>query len=389
MERLFDTQNRLLQSVDLSKKRYLYDKIDWENRLIAITGQRGVGKTTLLLQRIKESTNPSDYLYITADSLFIYKLSLFEIALNFRNSGGKHLFIDEVHKYQAWSGEIKHIYDTIPDLQVVFTGSSIIDILKNYGDLSRRAVHYTLHGLSFREYLFFETGKELPVVELGEILENKVAIPLENPLSHFRNYLKKGYYPFYLEREFETKLLNVVNAVLEVDLAQHFDIKASTIGKLKKLLQIISESVPFKPNISKIAEMTDISRSLLKEYFDYLERGGLITMIHQNTKGIQGLGKPEKVYLNNTNLCYALVPHYEANIGNIRETFFMSQAGINHSVKLPKKGDFEINGNIFEVGGKGKSQKQLAGIDNAYIVKDDIEAGYLNTIPLWYFGFMY
>jgi hypothetical protein len=389
MQRLLDTQNRLLHSVDLTKKRYLFDKINWNSRLIAITGQRGVGKTTILLQRIKESQNLQEHLYISADSLFIYKLSLFEIALNFRNEGGIFLYIDEVHKYPNWSGEIKHIYDTIPDLKVIFTGSSVIDILKNYGDLSRRAIHYNLHGLSFREYLLFETGEDFPAITIDNIINHQVKIKISNPLSQFKIYLQKGYYPFYLEGDFEIKLMNVINAVLEVDLAQYFDLKASTIGKLKKLLQIIAESVPFKPNISKIADLTDISRSLLLDYFHYLEKGGLIKMIHQNTKGIQGLGKPEKIYLNNTNLCHVLINQMDANIGNIRETFFMSQTAINHKVELPKKGDFEIEGNIFEVGGKNKTKKQITGLENAYLVKDDIEIGYQETVPLWLFGFLY
>ena len=389
MQRLIDTYHRLLQQTTLSKKRYLYQKINWENRLIAVTGQRGVGKTTLLLQKIKESKNTKKHLYISADSLFIYKLSLFEIALDFRNNGGKHLYIDEIHKYSNWSGEIKHIYDTIPDLNIVFTGSSILDVMKGYGDLSRRAVHYTLSGMSFREYLLFEINIDFPKYSLEDVIENKVKIDLENPLFYFKKYLLKGYYPFYKEIDFELKLLNVVNIVLEVDLLQYLELKPSTIAKLKKLLQIISESVPFKPNISKIAALTNISRSLLLDYFNYLQQSGLITMINSSTKGIQALGKPEKIYLNNTNLFIALTGGLNINIGNIRETFFMSQLSVMHNITIPKKGDFYIDGYTFEIGGKNKKSHQISNITNSFLVKDDIENAYKNNIPLWHFGFLY
>lgn len=389
MQRLIDTQNRILRQADTSIKRYLYKQINWKNRLIAITGQRGTGKTTILIQRIKEAENSNEYLYISADSLFIYKLSLFEIALNFRNNGGKYLFIDEIHKYPSWSGEIKHIYDAIPDLNIVFTGSSILDIMKGYADLSRRAIHYTLQGLSFREYLLFETKVDFPTFTLDEIIHQKVTINLDKPLFHFNNYLKKGFYPFYKEEDFELKLMSVINTVLEVDLVQYLDLKPSTIAKLKKLLQIISESVPFKPNISKIADLTSISRSLLPEYFNYLERAGLITMLPSHTKGIQALGKPEKMYLSNTNLCHILVGNDNANIGNVRETFFASQLTSLHTLSIPKKGDFLVNELTFEFGGKNKTKSQIVDITNSYLVKDDIEVGYQNTIPLWHFGFVY
>ncbi|MBX2960166.1 MAG: ATP-binding protein [Flavobacteriales bacterium] len=389
MQRLIDTQNRILRQADTSIKRYLYKQINWKNRLIAITGQRGTGKTTILIQRIKEAENSNEYLYISADSLFIYKLSLFEIALNFRNNGGKYLFIDEIHKYPSWSGEIKHIYDAIPDLNIVFTGSSILDIMKGYADLSRRAIHYTLQGLSFREYLLFETKVDFPTFTLDEIIHQKVTINLDKPLFHFNNYLKKGFYPFYKEEDFELKLMSVINTVLEVDLVQYLDLKPSTIAKLKKLLQIISESVPFKPNISKIADLTSISRSLLPEYFNYLERAGLITMLPSHTKGIQALGKPEKMYLSNTNLCHILVGNDNANIGNVRETFFASQLTSLHTLSIPKKGDFLVKELTFEIGGKNKTKSQIVDITNSYLVKDDIEVGYQNTIPLWHFGFVY
>jgi len=389
MNRLYETHNRIVQQTKTRIKRYLYHQINWDNRLIAITGQRGTGKTTLLLQRIKEAKNKTESLYISADSLFIYKLTLYEIALSFNNNGGKYLFIDEVHKYKNWSGEIKHIYDVIPSLNIVFTGSSILDIMKGYGDLSRRAVHYKLNGLSFREYLLFETGITYPTFNLTDIVLHKVQLELDTPLYHFNNYLKKGYYPFYKENDFELRLMNVINTVLEVDLVQHLDLKPSTIAKLKKLLQIISESVPFKPNVSKIATLTEISRSQILDYLNYLQRAGLIMMFQLDTKGIQGLGKPEKIYLNNTNLSMTLAGLENSNKGNNRETFFASHLKTIANITIPKKGDFSIDNITFEVGGKSKTKKQILHIKNSFLVKDDIEYGYQNTIPLWHFGFLY
>ena len=389
MEQFIETHRRILQQNRSDKRRYLYEQINWKNRLIAITGQRGVGKTTLLIQRIKEAKAPESNLYISADSLFIYKLSLYEIALQFRNKGGKYLFIDEVHKYQNWSGEIKHIYDSITDINIVFTGSSILDIMKGYADLSRRAVHYVLEGMSFREYLYFETGIKYAKYQLKELISNGFKESIEKPIYHFNRYLIKGYYPFYQEEDFELKLMSVINTILEVDLIQHLDLKPATAAKLKMLLQIISESVPFKPNLSKIADLTQISRSLLPDYLNYLERAGLIIAANSNTKGVQSLGKPDKIYLNNTNLSAVLVGQNNVNLGNARETFFISQTKVIHEVKIPEKGDFIIDNFIFEVGGKSKKQKQIQNIPHSYIVKDDLEFAQSNIIPLWHFGFLY
>lgn len=387
LEQLYETHQRLINSIDTKIQRYLYHEINWENRLIAITGQRGVGKTTLLLQRVQESEK--DSLYLSADSLFIYKLGLFEIALNFYKQGGKTLFIDEIHKYPNWSGEVKHIYDALPSVSVVFTGSSILDLVKGYGDLSRRAVHYSLQGLSFREYLEFELGVKFSSYTLAEVFMGKVNLKLNSPLLYFNQYLAKGYYPFYKEPDYELKLLNVVNIILEVDIVQYLDLKSNAIAKLKKLLQIIAESVPFKPNISKIAQLSGIQRSQLLDYLSYLEKAGLIHMLSASTKGIQALGKPEKIYLNNPNLSFVLAANRQSNLGNIRETFFMSQLIQKYRPEIPKIGDFIVDGKTIEIGGKGKTGKQIKQTENPILVKDDIEFAYKNTIPLWHFGFLY
>ena len=243
--------------------------------------------------------------------------------------------------------------------------------------------------MSFREYLYFETNINYKTYNLNEIVQGEFKENIDNPILYFNKYIRKGYYPFYKEEDYELKLLNVINTILEVDLIQYLDLKAASIAKLKKLLQIVSESVPFKPNLSKISDLTQISRSLLPDYLNYLERAGIISLINPSTKGIQSLGKPEKIYLNNTNLSYVLVGEKNMNIGNARETFFMSHAKVNHTVEVPEKGDFLIDKYYFEVGSKNKTNKQILNIPNAYLVKDDIEYAYKNTIPLWHFGFLY
>lgn len=388
MEALNTIYKNLIDRTDTSMIRYLYHEINWDSKLIAITGARGIGKTTMILQKIKLSNQKNESLYVSADNIYFSKNTLFDLAQTFHNYGGKYIYIDEVHKYTDWSREIKNIYDSFPDLKIVFTGSSILDIYKGFGDLSRRVVPYHLHGMSFREYLYFETGKVYPVKELKDILSNNVDIELKTPLLHFQNYLKQGYYPFYKEDDFHLRLNGAINAILEIDIPKYLELKASTIDKLKRLLQIIAENVPFKPNISKLSDLLEISRTLLPNYFSYLERAGLIMQLHDTTKGVRALGKVQKVYLNNTNLMNAFSGD-KVNIGTMRETFFMNQLILKHQTSLPEKGDFIIGNNIFEIGGKNKTGKQIQGLSNAYIVKDDIEHGFGNTIPLWHFGFLY
>ncbi|MEJ5316496.1 MAG: AAA family ATPase [Tenuifilum sp.] len=388
MEQLNIIYHELTDKVKTGFTRYLLPKINWNARLIAITGPRGVGKTTLMLQKIKIENKIDESLYVSLDNIYFSNHTLFELAGYFYRYGGRHLFIDEVHKYETWSQEIKNIYDSFPDLQIVFSGSSILDIYKGFGDLSRRVVPYHLNGLSFREYLIFETGQDTEAYSLDQILSQKVKIKLENPLIHFKKYLNHGYYPFYKDDDFMIRLTGTVNAVLEVDIPKYLDLKVSTIDKLKHLLQIISESVPFKPNYSKIADIIGVSRNLLPDYLAYLEKAGLILELTNETKGIRRLGKVNKVYLNNPNLAYMLSGEH-ANIGNIRETFFFNQLKLNHKVFSSETVDFKVEGNEFEIGGKSKGNKQISKLSNAYIVKDDIEYGFGNTIPLWHFGLLY
>lgn len=388
MEQLNNIYKDLLDKTSMSFKRYLLEQINWESRLIAITGARGTGKTTLMLQKIKLDKQVPKSLYVSVDNIYFANNRIFDMAGTFYKYGGRFLYLDEVHKYKGWSQEIKNIYDSYPDLKVVFSGSSILDIYKGFGDLSRRVVPYYLNGMSFREYLMFENGMEYEKFKIEDILSQKIEIELESPLAYFRNYLKEGYYPFYKEKDFRIRLNGAINTVLETDIPKYLELKVSTIEKLKQLLQIISESVPFKPNFSKVADMIGISRNLIPDYFSYLERAGLIMQLRDSTKGVRSLGKVNKVYLNNTNLISNL-SGTNANTGNIRETFFMNQLGVNHKLFSSEKGDFIMNNKVFEIGGKKKTNKQIKEIDNGFIIKDDIEHGFGNTIPLWHFGLMY
>ncbi len=357
--------------------------------MIGIVGARGVGKTTMILQYIKQELEPKTALYVSADDLYFSNHRLVDLASNFYKNAGEHLFIDEIHKYKNWSQELKNIYDAFPTLKLVFTGSSVLDILKGSSDLSRRAVIYKMRGLSFREYLNFFHKQHIEAVSLQEIIDNKLILKnIKHPLPLFKEYLQKGYYPFGQENEFAIRLGQVVVQTLESDIPQYANLNIGTSRKLKRLLTIIAESVPFKPNFSKISKILGVSRSSLDDYFTYMEKAGLILQLRNNTGGIRGLGKVDKVYLENPNLIFNL-SFGQANTGNIRETFFFNQMSVNHNVISSKSSDFVIDDYTFELGGKNKTQKQIENTENAFIVKDDIEYGYLNVIALWTFGFNY
>ncbi len=389
MERLFELFHNLLNQTSTTFLRYLHEEIDWSNRLIAIVGARGVGKTTLLLQHIKLNLDTQTSLYINADDIYFAENRLFDLASSFYKNGGKHFFIDEIHKYKDWSKEVKMMYDYFPDLQIIFTGSSILDIYKGSDDLSRRAISYHLPGMSFREYLNLSQGISLPAYSLEEITRNRVKLQeIQHPLPLFKEYLKKGYYPFFKESSYEVRLQNILTLILETDIPIHANLTISTSKKIKQLLYIISQSVPFKPVFIKIADKIDVHRNQIVDFFFYLEKVQVISQLRNPTKGIQLLGKIEKVYLNNPNLIYALAED-RPDIGNIRETFFFNQLSVKNNVFSSPVSDFLVNDFTFEVGGKGKGQKQIEGMKNAFVVKDDIEIGYGNVVPLWAFGFNY
>lgn len=389
MEQLYEFFTRKLKSTPTDFLRYKYNQIKWQGRFWGLVGPRGVGKSTMLLQYIKLHLNIKDTLYVSADQLYFSEHKLVELADHFVKMGGKHLFIDEIHKYEGWSRELKQIYDSYDDLQVVISGSSILDIYKGLADLSRRVPIYHMQGLSFREYLRLFHQIETPVYSLEDILVHKAVIPgVEHPLPLFQDYLHRGYYPFGKDEEFEMELLQVITQTMEVDIPQHLLANISLGRKLKSLLLVVAKSVPFKPVMQRLADATGISRNDIPSYLIYMERAGMIAQLRDATGGLRGLGKVEKLYLDNTNLIYALSPD-KADFGNVRETFFMNQTRVANEVISSPISDFEIDGKTFEIGGRKKGQKQIQDAAEGYIVKDDLENGYANTIPLWAFGLNY
>lgn len=390
METLYRTYKMLLTNTSTDFIRYLHDKIEWDSRLIAILGARGVGKTTMLLQHIKLYDSIDETLFVTADDLYFAEHKIFDLAMEFYQHGGKKLYIDEIHKYNGWSREIKNIYDLIPGLQVVYTGSSILDLETGEADLSRRKLEYRMAGLSFREYIAISCGYQLPVCSFEDILKHKIEFPYEQirPLQLFREYLQQGYYPFFKEKGYYVRLRSIINQTLENDIPIFAKMNVTTAQKLKRLLYIIAQSVPFKPNFSKLATLLDINRNTISELMFYLEKAEIINQLRCDTEGVRLLGKVDKVYLNNTNLAYALSDS-TPDIGNVRETVFFSMMRATQPITTSSISDFMISKYTFEIGGKNKSQKQIKEVENAYIVKDDIEFGMQNIIPLWTFGFTY
>ena len=397
MDILLEQSERLISNINLNFKRYLFDTIQWDSRLIGIKGARGTGKTTLLLQWIKEQNLPTEKAaYFSLDDLYFLEHSLKETVTQFYKNGGSVLVLDEVHKYKNWSLEIKNIYDFFPELKIIFTGSSIIDISRQEGDLSRRALMYELPGLSYREYLSMLGIINLPVIGLEELLFNSAEIkkkipPTFRPLEHFNNYLNYGYYPFGIvdSSSIHQRINQLIRTIVEVDMAELKDFDIRNAKKLLQLVYVIAQQVPFKPNISSLAIKTNIHRNSLNNYLYYLEQAKILSLLFPAGNSTAVLQKPEKIFLNNTTLLAALAEQ-KPNIGTVRETFFLSQLQTLHKVQLPKQGDFYVNNTYtFEVGGKGKGQKQLESLENAWVVKDDIEFPMLKTIPLWMFGLLY
>ena len=369
--------------------RYMYSEIDWSLRMVGIVGPRGVGKSTLVLQHIKFEKQHQKALYVSADHSYFALHSLVEVASSWVKEGGTHLYIDEIHKYHNWSTELKEMYDAHRTLHIVFTGSSVLDLLRGQADLSRRAVMYTMQGLSFREYLELFQSIKMPKYQLDEVVGNKVDDTiLPHPLPLFRQYLQEGYYPFSMEKAFKSRLDQIVTQTLESDIPHYASLSVSTGRKLRRLMSIVAQSAPFKPDYSSIANAIGISRNVLPDYFLYLERAGMIGQLRDETGGLRSLGKVEKIYVDNTNLMYILGSD-SANMGNIRETFFYNQTRVVSEVISSKVSDFVIGERTFEVGGKKKGAKQIEDVPNGYIVKDDIEYGHGISIPLWTFGLLY
>ena len=390
MNALYEYQQLILSQINISFLRYKYYELDWTRRVFGIVGPRGVGKTTMVLQYIKQKLSLQDSLYITLDHIYFSTHTLIDVADKFYKEGGKHLIIDEVHKAFNWSVQLKQIIDSYPNMQIIFTGSSILDIYRGVADLSRRAPIYEMQGLSFREYLVLYHDIQTPTWNLDDLKNHRVTLTnVEHPLPLFNDYLKRGYYPFErIASDFSTNLMQVINRTMETDIPLYANINISVARKLQNLLVVIAESVPFKPNYKKLAEVTGISRNDIADYIYYMERAGMLMSLHDTTQGIRSIGKSHKLYVDNTNLMYVLSPE-NIDKGNLRETFFLNQMRVKYPVIASQKADFEIGNYVFEVGGKNKNQKQLDNNPNGYIVKDDIEFGYRNVIPLWAFGLTY
>ena len=404
LQQLFEDQSKLLSRVQLEQKRYLYSSINWKLKSIGILGQRGVGKTTMMLQYIKEHFNGSDEaLYISLDNPYFQTISLLDFAKEFEQYGGKILFVDEVHKYSDWSSHVKTIYDLL-DLRIIFSGSSILQISKQDSDLSRRTVVYHLENLSFREYISLKYKKTYEAVSLETLLDEHKDIASTiskeiKPLKLFREYLQYGAYPFIIEDKdsYHQKIIEILNLILEVDMPLMNHIEVQQIAKLKRLIYLLAVNVPFIPNIKDLSDSTNISRPKVYEYLNYLENAKIINSLHSKAKGYSILSKPEKLFMQNTNITYALTNNID--IGSARESFFVNQIKnyfgsktqfLDTTIYIANKGDFLVNETYhFEIGGKNKSFKQIKDIPQSYIAADEIEIGHGNKIPLWLFGFLY
>ncbi len=397
MNTLIELTQKKLQNTPVEFTRSLMQKINWDARLIGIRGARGVGKTTLLLQYIRLHLDSSlDALYVSLDNIWFLEHRLYYLANDFVQRGGKYLFVDEVHKYPNWSQELKNIYDDFPELKVVFTGSSLLEILNSRADLSRRAVMYEMQGFSFREYLNMTTESEYPIISLEEIITSHTEIARDistkiKIFPHFEAYLNHGYFPFYKEQPetYFQRIREIINITLEVELPGLRNINAVYIPKVKQLLQIIAESVPFFPNITKLSERIGVSRKSLLQYLYAMTESKIIIALHKEAMGITKLQKPDRIFLENSNFMEALAMD-GVNTGTIRETFFINQLKESNPIQYTTVGDFFVNNKYtFEIGGKAKTRKQIAEVADSYIISDNIEIGNAEKIPLYLFGFLY
>lgn len=396
IEILYTIYYRKLAKVSLKYIRYLYEKINWNVRLIGIKGARGVGKTTMLLQRIKQtSPDGNSAFYVSLDDLWFKTHSLIELVEYLYTHGVTHLYLDEVHRYPDWTLNLKNINDNYPDLNIVYTGSSMLEIDNSKVDLSRRQTIYEMTGFSFREYLAFEEVIQIDPLPLETLLNKHVSISMNitssiKILPWFEKYLQYGYYPFYKEslEDYPIRLQEIASLIIDTDLPAVEDVEYSTVQKAKKMLMILAERVPFTPNISQLCKELETTREIGLKLLYALDRAGLLNLLTTEVKNYKTLSKPEKVYLNNTNLMYALTSRVDK--GNLRETFFFNQVNSSYSASMPPKGDFLINNTfLFEVGGKSKTFDQIKDVPDSYLAIDGVEFGHKNRIPLWMFGLLY
>ena len=397
MEKLFGKKDQLLRLTSMNIVREAMNTINWDAQLICLRGARGVGKTTLMLQYIKSHYRPmsNEVLYVSLDAVYFSTHTLIDLADRFYKNGGKHLFVDEVHKYNSWSREIKEIYDTYPDMRVVISGSSLLNILGGDADLSRRCIPYELHGLSFREYLQFFHNIQIQPRSLQDILEHPEEICSEvldkcHPLPLFKDYLQHGYFPFYLKSKenYATLIEQVVNYVIETELPQCYGVDMAMVRKIKALMSIVSSSIPYEVDATKLSGVIGVHRTTVVNYLYMLDKAKLINMLFAEAKTIKKLQKPDKIYIENPNMLYALAEG-NVEIGTARETFCINQLRVHHNVEYSKKqGDFRVDGKYtFEIGGQSKGFGQVAGVPDSYVLADDIETPFGHKLPLWTIGF--
>ena len=392
MENLYNTFRIKLSLTPMSYFRSFHDKINWNSRLICIMGQKGVGKSTLMLQHIKRFDNLDETLYVSADNMYFAGHTLYELAGSFFSQGGKRLYIDEIHKYKGWSTEIKNIYDDYPSLQVVYSGSSLLALKQgNKADLSRRSIPYEMPGLSFREFLNIRNGWNLKTSTLEEILQGKVDFPYgeHRPIKYYKEYCRIGFYPFFKEGDAEIRLQNAILANVEDDIPKYAEMTVAAAAKLKKLMYLLAKSVPFKPGNETLGRDLSLSRNVVPDYIGYLETSGLFNALRDPGYSDTILGKIEKLYLGNSNIAKSLSEDGIINGGNMRETNFLAWTRQVCKPTSSKISDFEINGITFEVGGKNKKGQQIKEAQSGYLVKDDLEYASGHSIPIWMFGFLY
>lgn len=399
VQSLYDNYHRRIAKISLSFKRYLYSRINWDARMVGIKGARGVGKTTMLLQHILENYDNIDQtLYASLDDLWFASHSLIELVDWAYGHGINRLYLDEVHRYKSWSENLKNIYDNYPDMSIVYTSSSMLAMDNAKIDLSRRQTIYTLYGLSFREFLALDKQISFEPVSIEALLRDHISLAMQitkdlkdfKIISLFESYLQHGYYPFYLEArdDFLLYLREIVSVVIESDLSAVESVSYETIQKVKRLLMIVSEHVPFEPNMSELWQQLATNNELGMRMLYALDRAQILSLLTAKAKSYKSLCKPDKIFLDNTNLMYALCP--KVDMGNARETFFQNQVGVVHEVNTPQKGDFIVdNRYLFEVGGRNKGFDQIKDLPDSFLAVDQTEVGYSNRIPLWMFGMMY
>ena len=397
IEGLYQTSERLVGDVSQGFYRYFYNKIDWELPMVCIKGARGTGKSTAFWQYMKSHFKAGEAVYASLDNIWFSEHRLMELADYHYQRGGTYLFIDEVHRYpyKNWMQELKNINDSYPRLHVMFTGSSLLKIDNSQADLSRRCIFYNIQGLSFREYLKFEGVADFPTIKLDDIFTHHLEIAREiaskiKPLKHFNDFLQKGYYPYYKlhPNTYNAAIQQTVSAIIDDDLRSVEEIETVTVKKVKRLMYILSQMVPYTPNITKLGQTIEATRNQTSAILQTLERAALIINLYKDSNDMSQLTKPEKVYLENTNLMHALSSNVDK--GNDRETFFANQLKEGHQLTFSGDGDFLIDGQYtIEVGGRNKNYDQIKNLPNSYIASDDIEFGHGNRIPLWLFGFLY